>query len=159
MNDWATEKCDTREIFIPALVWNGACLFNGKYLLIKQIVNFGNVSAQLWQFDNDGHLRNKLRTWSLRYSSSSISIPKNSSEGYIEIEEINKVFTLDNKTNVVNFDVKDANNIVNQKWTLGRKDKKGWMNIKHSSTGLYLTTGYTGYGTVITVEDLGKSKK
>ena len=122
--------------------------------LSKFVLNSENISAQLWRFTTKGHFENKLRSWRHSTSSSAI-VPNNLSEGYIEIKDINKVFTLNNKTNVVDFEVKNVNNTVNQKWKLGSKNSEGWQTIQHSSSGQYLTTSYVDKGTKITVENKG----
>ena len=117
--------------------------------------NFGIILAQLWRFDDDGHLKNKLRDWSHSESISQI-VPKNLSEGYIEIKRINKFFTLDPKRKVVSFQNKDVSDNVNQKWKFGEEDSEGWRTIEHSNSGLYLTTRYKNKGTSMTVENKGR---
>ena len=44
--------------------------------------------TQLWRFNKDGHLENKMREWSKRYKDSETSITP---EGFIEVQEIGKV--------------------------------------------------------------------
>ena len=109
----------------------------------------------MWKFTDEGHLENKLRSWSYSGTVTEI-VPKDSSEGYIEIKEINKVITLDPQKNVISFENMDINDIENQKWKLGSKDSEGWRTIQHSSSGLYLTTSYIGKGTSMTVENKGR---
>ena len=105
----------------------------------------------------EGNLENKLRRWHTSHSSSiSTIVPRNSSEGYIEIKDENKVITLKNNfTGKVGLEPKQTPLPTTQIWKLGKEDGKGWRTIQHSETGLYLTTKYENKVASLVVNDKG----
>jgi len=119
--------------------------------------------AQLWRLTPEGFLENKLRRWNNKYSRRLTSfVPRNSSEVYIEIEEVNKVFTLKNIfTKKVGLETKKSPMDASQIWKLSKPDGKGWRTIQNSESGLYLTSKYFKPFAVLTVEskviDYGRS--
>ena len=112
--------------------------------------------AQLWRFNSDGHLENKLRRWSVAYDTSLTSIiPKNSTEGFIEVLEEGKVFTLNSISKRVSLETKITPTTANQTWKLGPQQEKGWHTIQHSQSSLYLTSNYFRPAAFLTVENKG----
>ena len=98
-----------------------------------------------------------MRRWHGTYSGSMTSMyPKNSTEGYIEIQDINKVLTLNIQTRLVGFETQNETINANQKWKLGPKMEKGWQTIQHVQTNLYLTTNYKDKSSFLTVKEKGK---
>ena len=97
-------------------------------------------SAQLWKFNKKGILENKMRpNWHYVYDSKPAEIsPKDSTEGFIQIQNSSMVLTF--KNNVIGFDKKETPLNSSQKWKLGRKDQYGWHTIQHSDSKKYLTT-------------------
>ena len=71
-------------------------------------------------------------------------------DGYIEIENLKKVMTVNDKVNyeaeVVNYEVEFSAKLGNQSetqlWTLEEPDEKGWRYIRNVANGLYLTTNF-----------------
>ena len=94
--------------------------------------------AQLWRFNEEGQLENKLRKW--RYSESYASFnPNGTYEGFIKIHDVDKVLTL--KSGITKEVVyEDHDSKLSQMWRLGQEKENGWRNIIHNSSGLYLTS-------------------
>ena len=95
--------------------------------------------------------------WSSAYDSVPVTFhPKDSREGYIQLQNSTRVLTF--KNDVINFEEKMTDLNPLQKWKLGRKDKNGWHTIQHSSTKEYLTTrSAIKYG-YLTMETKGMSQ-
>ena len=112
-----------------------------------------HFSAQLWKFNSEGNLVNRLRRWQ-HSDELSVFNPIDKQEGYIEVTSINKVLTYNNGN--VGFKTKETPITAKQKWFLGPKDVDGWRTIKHSESGKYLTTLYIHPISVLAVEDKGR---
>ena len=99
-----------------------------------------------------------MRRWHGSHSSSiSTIVPSNSSEGYIEIKDENKVLTLENNfTRKVELQPRKTPLPTTQIWKLGKEDAKGWRTIQHPETGLYLTTKYEKPVAFLTIENKGR---
>ena len=125
-------------------------------VLFYAILNLIFLLAQLWRFNSKGKLENKLRRWSVAYDTNLTSIiPKNSTEGYIEVLEEGEVFTLNSISKRVRLETKISPITASQTWKLGQKQEKGWRTIQHSQTGLYLTSNYVKPAAFLTVASKG----
>ena len=131
--------------------------YNSLYIHNKSYkgLTLNNFLAQLWRFNAEGHLENKLQGW--RYSDSKAAIdPKGAQEGFIEIEDIDKVLSLiDEITMEVGYEIKNVSQTANQMWNLTKEQKDGWRNIIHSKGGLYLTARPRNIGSVLRLENKG----
>ena len=113
--------------------------------------------AQLWRFNAEGKLENKLRRWKY-YDKNTTFDPNDSKEGFIEIHNLGKVlFLKDEATKEVGFEERNASLLASQTWKLGKKQKDGWRTIIHNN-GYFLTLRLKigGKGTILKLEDKGK---
>ena len=119
------------------------------YYIIEFLILYHFISAQLWRLTSKGHLENKLRDWNYIEPNLTEIDPD---EGVIEVQNIGKVLTMNNKTKVVEYEVKKTPVPTSQKWTLGSPDGHRWQTIQHADTGLYLTARYKVPIPILTVE-------
>ena len=77
-------------------------------------------------------------------------------DGVIEVHEEGKVISINEKTDKVEYEIKESPLATRQKWTLGSKDYLGWQTIQHVETGFYLTARYRHPGPILTAEKKGR---
>ena len=94
------------------------------------------ILAQLWRFTKEGRLENKLKRWSNSYGDMKSFMD---SEGILEVQDISKVFTLDEYTKQVTLAPRDISVLKQQKWNLGQQYEDGWWTIQKSDSDFYLS--------------------
>ena len=78
------------------------------------------------------------------------------SDGIIEVQEKGKVISINEKTNEVEYEIKQSPVAENQKWKMGPQDDLGWRTIQHVESDLYLTARYRHPSPILTAETKGR---